>query len=160
MKDDMILSLVAIFISSCVLLVTVLQSFYEKRTYQNKVYETFFKMWFLLDGIFIEHPNMHKYFYQEEFKSKVPNSQDHLEEYELGICIAEQIREIFQYTEPLIVQLPRKYDSFIVSYKDYFERVSKSQLYVTADKNNRMKYEEYQKVGDIVDKELRKRGLT
>lgn len=117
-------------------------------------------MWFLLDGIFIEHPNMHKYFYQEEFKSKVPNSQDHLEEYELGICIAEQIREIFQYTEPLIVQLPRKYDRFIVSYKDYFERVSKSQLYVTADKNNRMKYEEYQKVGDIVDKELRKRGLT
>ena len=89
MKDDMILSLVAIFISSCVLLVTVLQSFYEKRTYQNKVYETFFKMWFLLDGIFIEHPNMHKYFYQVEFKSKVPNSQDHLEEYELGICIAE-----------------------------------------------------------------------
>ena len=111
-----ILSISALIISICALIPSFVSSKYEKRSFKHQVYERFAQMWFDMDQIFINHPDMRKYFYKSNITEDyaVLNPDDN--NYELGVSIAEMFSDVFQYTAPLEDYLS---DSDKASYIDY-----------------------------------------
>ena len=113
---ESVVSIVALAVSVFALLSSFTSNKYEKISFDDQVYERFAQMWFDMDHIFIEHPEMHKYFYRNKFTGEyAPLNRDD-SDYEMGICIAELFSDVFQYTSPL-----EKYllDADRESYNDY-----------------------------------------
>ena len=110
------LAISALIISMFALIPSFTSNKYEKISFKDQVYERFAQMWFDMDHIFIEHPEMHKYFYKNEHTGEYACLNSNEEHYELGICIAEMFCDVFQYTEPLEAHLS---DADRQSYADY-----------------------------------------
>ena len=113
---DSILAISALVISMFALIPSFTSNKYEKISFKDQVYERFAQMWFDMDHIFIDHPEMHKYFYKNECTREYAQLSPDDEHYELGICIAEMFCDVFQYTEPLEAHLS---DADRHSYVDY-----------------------------------------
>ncbi len=122
---EAILAVAALVISLFALIPSFSSSKYDKFSFQDQVYERFAQMWFDMDHIFIDHPEMHKYFYKSEITGQyVPLLPDD-ERYDLGICIAELFSDVFQYTEPLERHLS---DKDRASYLDYKTMITEAPI--------------------------------
>ena len=75
-----------------------------------------------MDQLFIDHPDMHKFFYKDSNNCYAKITPD-MKEYELVLCIAEKFKDVFQYTFPLEKYLNRR-DR--VSYAKYKEMIMDS----------------------------------
>lgn len=150
---EILVSIFALIISLGAFVAAMISSVYARRSYQDNVYEIFFKMWFTMDQIFIEYPHMHKYFYD----NIMPDPATQKEDYELGICIAEQFREVFQYSAPLADQLPEYYYDYVRSYEDYMARISSTSIYREADKKNPIQFSKQHRIGLRDSKKQRRR---
>lgn len=95
---------------------------------------------------------MHKYFYDNIMPDPVKDKED----YELGICIAEQFREVFQYSAPLADQLPEFYFDYVKSYEEYMARISNTKIYREADKKNPIQFIKKHTIG-MLDSEKRRK---
>lgn len=105
-----------------------------------------------MDEVFVEQPHMHKYFY--EVGCLIPNkngSDKEKDDYELGICIAEKFREMFQYSEPLTKYISNE---FVESYYNYLKKITSTAMYMEADRRNPIQYTTEHKIGDIVKKRV------
>ena len=110
------LAIVALVVSIFALIPSFTSNRYEKISFKDQVYERFAQMWFDMDHIFIDHPEMHKYFYKVESTGKYAILNPNDDKFELGICIAELFTDVFQYTAPLEEYLS---ESDRASYLDY-----------------------------------------
>ena len=113
---DSVLALSALVISIFALVPSFTSNRYEKISFKDQVYDRFSQMWFDMDRIFIEHPEMHKYFYKVESTGEYAYLNPDDDDYALGICIAEMFSDVFQYTNPLEKYLS---DGDRASYIDY-----------------------------------------
>ena len=113
---ESVLAVSALIISMFALIPSFTSNKYEKFSFKDQVYERFAQMWFDMDHIFIEHPEMHKYFYKNERTGEYAQLSPDEAHYELGICIAEMFSDVFQYTGPLEGHLS---DADRRSYADY-----------------------------------------
>ncbi len=113
---EIIIAVSALIISIFALIPSFTSNKYEKMTLNDQVYQRFAQMWFDMDHIFIDHPQMHKYFYRSEITGEYAELTSDNEYYDLGICIAEMFCDVFQYTAPLEAYLS---DADRESYIDY-----------------------------------------
>ena len=112
-----VIAVFALIISVFALIPSFTSNKYEKISFNDQVYERFAQMWFDMDHIFIEHPEMHKYFYKSEITGDYVYLNPGDDGYELGICIAELFGDVFQYTTPLEKYLAKADRDSYVDYK-------------------------------------------
>lgn len=60
---EIIVSAFALLVSLIALVSNFISNRYESNSFRNQVYERFAQMWFDMDQILINHPQMRKYFY-------------------------------------------------------------------------------------------------
>ena len=107
---EMIISIIALVISLCAF-------FIDRASLKDQAYDRFTQLWFGMDEVFIEHPEMHKYFYRDEQGNYAELKEDS-EEYELAICIAQRFCDAFQYTAPLEKHLNESNRNSYIAYKN------------------------------------------
>ena len=101
---SLIISIVAVVAAIGTVILQVISNHAQIKRNQKDINAVFANLWIELDQMFIEHPNMHKYFYAHDIKkddsplSGQPEAVPE-EDYELAICIAERIVDVFQYAE-------------------------------------------------------------
>ncbi len=114
---ELILSIVAIVVSLFAL-------FNDRTSLHDQAYEKFSQLWLDMDQLFVDHPEMHKYFYKNHNGEYAEISKD-MKEYEQALCIAEKFKDIFQYTSPFekyLTQSDRK------SYNEYKRMILESPI--------------------------------
>ena len=113
---EIILAVAAFAVSVVALISNFMTNRHESVSFKDQVYDRFAQMWFDMDQIFIDHPQMHKYFYRNHITGKYAElSEDH-DDFELGLCISEMFSDVFQYSEPLEQYLTKEDRA---SYRDY-----------------------------------------
>lgn len=126
---EMTISIIALVISIFALIPKFASNRYARSSYKDQVRDRFVQMLDDMDKVFVEHPEMHKYFYFDEtnktYAELLPGNKD----YELGLCIAEMFRDAFQYILPLKEHLS-EYDR--ESYEDYKKMIESSPIYRTS----------------------------
>ncbi len=119
------LSIIALVVSVFTLIANFIRNNYARSSFEDKVYERFVQMWTDIDKVFIEHPNMHKFFYYDRvsqtYAKLLPGDKD----FGLGICIAEMFRDAFQYAAPLEKYLSENDKQ---SYEDYKKMIAASPI--------------------------------
>lgn len=97
---EIIVSAFALLVSLIALVSNFISNRYESNSFRNQVYERFAQMWFDMDQILINHPQMRKYFYHN-YNDEYEEISTENEDYQLGLCIAEMFCDVFQYSAPL-----------------------------------------------------------
>ena len=128
---DIVIAILALVVSAFALISNFTSNKYERKSFEDQVYQRFAQMWFDLDQIFITHPYMHKYFYQGGENNGYATLTDNEENFELGICISEIFCDVFQYSEPLEKYLSKNDRE---SYEDYKKMIMSSPIVQTARK--------------------------
>lgn len=60
---EIIIAVLALAVSGIALISNFTSNKYERNSFEDQIYQRFVQMWFEMDKVFIEHPEMHKYFY-------------------------------------------------------------------------------------------------
>ena len=136
--NDIIL-LLSLLVSLGALIVSLA---YNRTTHVENAYERFLSFWIEMDSCFIEHPSVHKYFYDCEWNNRLPDEGS--SEYELALCIAEKFRDVFQYSEQIARDIPKKYKA---SYYDYMNRIMNTAIYKRMDEKNPIAYSSNHRIG-------------
>lgn len=90
METDSFILLLTLIVSFAALVISIISG---KTNYQEKEYERFLSFWIDMDSCFVEHPEIHKYFYDKDYNRKLP--EENSMEFERAICIAEKIQRYF-----------------------------------------------------------------
>ena len=107
---ELIISIAALVISLCAF-------FIDRASLKDQAYDRFTQLLFGMDEVFIEHPEMHKYFYPDE-QGKYAELKEDSEEFELAVCIAQRFSDAFQYTAPLEKHLNESNRKSYTAYKN------------------------------------------
>lgn len=112
-------SIVAMIISTCALGLTFYQGYQMRvsnkhllKTWKEQTYQGFVGTWFETGKIFIEYPELRKYFY-EGTELQLPESEA---EYQRAMEVAIFLDDAFRYTESQAASIP---NSLSISYKRY-----------------------------------------
>ena len=109
-------------ISLAALILSIVAIVFQRESLKDEAYNRFSQLWFDMDQVFIDHPQMHKYFYRNRDGAYAAIEASH-PDYELAVCIAERFCDAFQYTDPMEKYL-RAGDR--QSYKRYREMICAS----------------------------------
>ena len=125
------MEIVSIVISFVAVMISIGTIYVQIKGNQKNVNSIFANLWFDLDQVFTDHPEMHKYFYShstdgymtsKELITTIPEPQkENEEEFELALCIAERIVDVFQYADLFK-------DSLNQEDRDSYERYRKRML--------------------------------
>ena len=107
---ELIISIIAIVLS----LIAIIN---ERESLHDQAYDRFSQLWFGMDEVFIQHPEMHKYFYYDN-NGEYASIGEKDDCYELAVCIAERFCDAFQYTAPLEKYLSRNDRKSYLKYKE------------------------------------------
>lgn len=113
---EVVLAIAAFAVSVVALISNFMTNRHESVSFKDQVYDRFAQMWFDMDQIFIDHPQMHKYFYRNYITGKYAELLEDHDDFELGLCISEMFSDVFQYSEPLEQYLTKEDRA---SYRDY-----------------------------------------
>ena len=119
---ELVFSIVAIVLS----LIAIVN---ERMSLHDEAYDKFSQFWFGIDDLFIEHPEMRKYFYRDKKGNYAPICESD-DSFELAVCIAERICDVFQYTKQLEKYLESR---DFIEYKKYKEMIMCSPIFEKAD---------------------------
>lgn len=106
---EYVLSIVATIIS----LVAIVM---QRMSLHDQAYEKFMRIWLDMDQLFVDHPEMHKFFYKDQ-DGKYAEISKAMDEYPLAVCIAEKFKDIFQYTFPFEKYLTAQDRDSYIKYK-------------------------------------------
>lgn len=102
----LVFSIVSLVISIAAVVATVWTVQVQRENNQKNANAVFANLWFELDQLFVEQPHMHKYFYThcteegvDPGKKTVTEITSDDDNYELALCIAERMVDVFQYAE-------------------------------------------------------------
>lgn len=129
---SLLTSLVALFFSLV----------HDRTTNAELAYEKFFSFWLEMDSCFIDHPSIHKYFYDNAWTNKLPPEVG--DDYDLALCVAERFRDVFQYSEQIARNVPSQYKE---SYYEYMNRIMNTAIYKEMDKKNPIAYTKKYRIG-------------
>ncbi|MBQ6628245.1 MAG: hypothetical protein IJH65_05440 [Methanobrevibacter sp.] len=104
-------STISLIISIVAVITSVGTLFAQNYGNKKSTNALFANLWIELDQIFIDHPDMHKYFYSHstDINEVNPNPAPVVEkDYEQALCIAERIVDVFQYAELFKDSLSKK----------------------------------------------------
>ncbi|MBQ9910087.1 MAG: hypothetical protein IJM50_01030 [Lachnospiraceae bacterium] len=87
-----------IVISIVALVFSLFTFIHERLNLHDQAYNLFSQYWLSLDGFFIDHPGLHKYFYPDKEGKYVAMEEDDPDR-ELALCVAEEFMDVFQYAE-------------------------------------------------------------
>lgn len=157
----MFLDIITIIISVIALFTAAITAIIENRNHRVDVYteisREFAEMWFEMDGLFIDSPGLHQYFYPtEEGKPCCSMPEEGTRDYYQAICIAEKFRDIFQYSEHLAVQLfdnGNKEDAY--SYYMYMKRISACPIYAEMERLNPVEINTVRPIGKTLEEKLK-----
>ena len=128
-------SIAAIIISICALSLTFYESVQARKSYREQTYQGFVGTWFELGKIFIEHPELRPYFYDDFILTEDD------ENYQRVLAIAVFYDDCFAYAESQAARIPVDLKE---SYDEYKKRVKDMDAYKKYKKkypwiNNRLK---------------------
>ena len=123
------------------------------------VHRQFAEMWFMMDGIFIEYPELHQYFYPSgdiDYRKKLPQDPRDMER---AICIAEKFRDVFQYSEHMAKSIIDLYEGDCASYLMYMQRIQNTEIYKEMNRRNHINIEDRKQIGGELAEELVRRDV-
>ena len=126
---EIIIAVLALAVSVIALISNFTSNKYERNSFEDQIYQRFVQMWFEMDKVFIEHPEMHKYFYIDKVGNAYAELLSDNKNFELGICIAEMFCDVFQYSQPLEKYLTKDDKE---SYEDYKKMIMHSPIVRTS----------------------------
>jgi len=110
-------TIIAIIVSICALCLTIYQGYQQRRSNQEQIYQAFVSTWFDTGRMFIEHPELRKYFYDRVPLSLSPDET----EYQLAMAVAVYFDDAFAYTERQSKTIQRVLTTSYIRYKNYIE---------------------------------------
>jgi hypothetical protein len=117
----------AIIVSICALFLALYEGRQAQKSFREQVYQGFVSSWFELDKLFINNPELRKYFYEGTSLSRTdPN-------YLKVICVAEYFDDAFAYSKSQADVIPANLRE---SYRKYREKVEKTPAFRVYRKQN------------------------
>lgn len=119
-------STISLILSIIAVIVSIGSWITQSKSNEKEANAVFANLWLDLDQMFIDHPEMHKYFYTHNTKKEKSTEMDLQPEaipsdestYELAICIAEKMVDAFQYAELFKDSLSKKDQKSYYEYRD------------------------------------------
>jgi len=108
------LSITAIVISLCVLILTLYEGILTRKSFREQTYQGFVGTWFQLDKIFIDFPELREYFYHNR------PLEENDDNYHRIMAISELFDDCFTYTESQTECVPK---NLVGSYQAYKDRI-------------------------------------
>ena len=102
----LVFSIVSLVISIAAVVATVWTVVEQRENNQKNANAVFANLWFELDQLFVQQPHMHKYFYTHctekgagPGKKSVAKITADSKDFDLALCIAERMVDVFQYAK-------------------------------------------------------------
>jgi hypothetical protein len=109
-------AILALVVSIIALGLALFEGIMQQRSYREQVYQGFANSWFELDKIFIEYPELRKYFYDGASLDK--DNPD----YNQVISIAELFDDAFTYSREQARVIPQPLEKTYINYRDKIEQ--------------------------------------